>query len=135
MDLKKIILTCMFDGVVRNVEVHLISGVKCLMKVDIECKNQYQLNAEGDDFFECFKKIRELDKNIVYYCKGAKVNVLPSRMTRQMSKGLSAYETSLGIPARKENLVNIFDYANEGLASDPLEQDEYEVKWFSSLSN
>ena len=133
MNLKKINLTCMFDGAVRDVEVHLINGVKCLMKVDIESK--YQLNAEGDDFFECFKRIRELDKNIVYYCKGAKVNVLPSRMTRQMSKGLSAYETSLGVPARKGYLVNIFDYANEGLAFDPSEQDEYEAKWFSSLSN
>lgn len=133
MNLKKMHIICMFDGEVRDVEVNLINGAKCIMKVDIESK--CQLNAEGDDFFECFKKIRELDKSIIYYCKGAKVNVLPSRMTRQMSKGLSAYETSLGIPARKENLVNIFDYANEGLASDPLEQDEYEVKWFSSLSN
>ncbi|WP_168395638.1 hypothetical protein, partial [Erwinia amylovora] len=97
--------------------------------------NNQQLNAEGEDFFECFKKIRRLNKSIIYYCKGAKINVIPSRMTRQMSKGMSAYETNLGIPARKENLVNIFEYEKEGLASDPLEQDEYEAKWFSSLIN
>ncbi|WP_168415945.1 hypothetical protein [Erwinia amylovora] len=133
MNLKKISLTCMSDGVVSDAEVHLISGVKCIMKVYIE--NNQQLNAEGEDFFECFKKIRRLNKSIIYYCKGAKINVIPSRMTRQMSKGMSAYETNLGIPARKENLVNIFEYEKEGLASDPLEQDEYEAKWFSSLIN
>jgi len=133
LNLKKINLLCMIDGVVREVEVHLINDAKCIMKVFIH--DDQQLNAEGDDFFECFKKIRELDKSIVYYCKGAKLNTVPSRMTRQMSKGLSAYETALGVPARKDNLVNIFDYEDEGLSLDPAEQDEYETTWFSSLSN
>jgi len=132
LSLKKINLTCMSDGIVHDVEVHLISDIKCAMSVYIG--NKCQLNAEGEDFFECFKKIRELDKQIVYYCKGAKINVIPSRMTRQMTKGLSAYETTLGVPARREKLVNIFDYANEGLASDPSEQDQYEAKWFASLT-
>ena len=133
MNLKKINLLCMISGVVNEVEVHLINDAKCIMKVFIQ--DERQLSAEGDDFFECLKRIRELEKGIVYYCKGAKLNVIPSRMTRQMSKGLSAYETTLGVPARKENLVNIFDYEDKGLSSDPAEQDEYEAKWFSSLSN
>ncbi|WP_147194978.1 hypothetical protein [Pantoea sp. CCBC3-3-1] len=135
MNFKKVTVKVICDAHigVSDVEMNLISDIKCIIKIFI--KDECELIAEGEDFFECFKKIRALDKSIVYYCKGAKINVLPSRMTRQMTKGLSAYETSLGEPARKENLVNIFDYEEEGLASDPIEQDEYEAKWFSSLNN
>ncbi|WP_246762650.1 hypothetical protein [Erwinia phyllosphaerae] len=118
---------------INDVEINLINDIKCVMTVRIT--NEYKITAEGEDFFECFKKVRGLDKAITYYCKGAKINVLPSRMTRQMTKGLTAYETSLGAPARKENLVNIFDYEDKNLASDPIEQDEYEAKWFLSLNN
>ena len=121
-----------YDNFLNDAELHLINGYNCTIKLYI--KSKCILTAEGDDFFECFKRMRLLDKSIVYYCKGAKINVIFSRMTRQMTKGLSAYETNLGSPARKENLVNIFDYEDEDLSSDPFEQSEYEVKWFSSLS-
>lgn len=124
-------LTCKYDGLVRDVEVYMIVDSKCTLRFHITAK--YQLKAEGDDFFECFKEIRRMDKTIIYYCKGDKVNVFPSRMTRQMSKGLSAYETCLGVPAHKENLVNIFDFESNGLAADPLEQEEYQALWFLSL--
>lgn len=107
--------------------------MKCIIQLNTPGKPQ--LTAEGDDFFDFFKALRRLDKSITYFCKGAKINVLPSRMTRQMTMGLSAYETTLGVPALKDNLVNIFDYENEDLASDPLEQDQYEARWFSSLNN
>ncbi|MCG8711060.1 hypothetical protein JHU04_004416 [Brenneria sp. 4F2] len=70
---------------------------------------------------------------MTYYCKGAKKNVLPSRMTRQMTNGLSAYETTLGQQAHKKDLVDIFSYEDKNIVSDPEEQDEYMKKWFSSL--
>ncbi len=59
----------------------------------------------------------------MYYCKGSRLNVLPSGMIRQMTLGMSTYETTAGKPARKEDLVNIFDYEDQGLVSDPQRQD------------
>lgn len=122
-----------YDNCLNEAELHLINDCNCIIKLYIE--NKCILTAEGGDFFECFKRMRLLDKSVVYYCKGAKINVISSRMTRQMTKGLSVYETNLGRPARKEDLVNIFDYEDEGLSSDPCEQNEYEVRWFTSLSS
>jgi hypothetical protein len=52
-----------------------------------------------------------------------------------MSKGMSAYETTLGKQARKESLVNIFDFESDNLAADPIQQDEYIEKWCASLTD
>lgn len=133
MNSRKINIVYKENGVVNNSDLHLINNVKCILQLNIPGKPQ--LTAEGDDFFDCFKTLRRLNNSITYFCKGAKINVLPSRMTRQMTMGLTAYETTLGVPALKDNLVNIFDYEDENLASDPLEQEQYEAKWFSSLNN
>lgn len=133
MNLRKIKIAYKENGVINNSDLHLINDVRCILQLNIPGKPQ--LTAEGDDFFDCFKKLRRLNKSIIYFCKGAKINVLPSRMTRQMTMGLTAYETTLGVPALKDNLVNIFDYEDENLASDPLEQEQYEARWFSSLNN
>lgn len=133
MNSRKIKIAYKENGVINNSDLHLINDVRCILQLNIPGKPR--LTAEGDDFFDCFKKLRRLNKSITYFCKGAKINVLPSRMTRQMTMGLTAYETTLGVPALKDNLVNIFDYEEENLASDPLEQEQYEARWFSSLNN
>ncbi|MBP2198247.1 hypothetical protein [Pantoea cypripedii] len=106
---------------------------KCILEVDIPFNNNFIV--EADDFYECFRKLREMDKSITYYCKGARLNVLPSRMARQMTMGMSAYETTRGKPARKEDLVDIFDYEDQGLVLDPERQDEYQKEWFLSLKH
>jgi len=121
-----------FDGFeVQAAELEIITGKPCILKVRL--KNGDEIESVGDDFFECFKSLRNSNKSIVYYCKGAKKNVLPSRMTRQMTMGLTAYETVLGQQARKEDLVDIFDFDDENIVSDPQEQDEYQKEWFASL--
>ncbi|MGK3115389.1 hypothetical protein [Candidatus Pantoea formicae] len=48
---------------------------------------------------------------------------------------MSAYETTLGEQARKDSLVNIFDFESDNLAVDPIQQDEYKEKWYASLTN
>lgn len=117
-----------YNDVIGVAELNLITNEKCILELSIPGKNK--MTAEGEDFFESFKILRYIDKSIIYFCKGSKVNVMPSRMTRQMTRGLSAYETMLGVPARKENLVNIFDYEENNLVSDPIQQDEYQKEWF-----
>lgn len=52
-----------------------------------------------------------------------------------MSKGMSAYETTLGEQARKDSLVNIFDFESDNLDIDPIQQDEYIEKRYASLTD
>lgn len=126
-------LTYKDDGVFHNVNIILTSDSTCFLRVPFEGKNEQVV--EADDFYSCFRKLMELNPSITFFCKGAKINVLPSRMTRQMTSGLSAYETTLGKQARKEDLVDIFDYEDTMLVSDPLQLDKYQKEWFSSLNN
>lgn len=133
MNLTKRSISYKIGELIYQAELHLTTNSQCILSVDIFGKGV--LTACGSDFFECFRSLRELDKSIIYYCKGAKINVIASRMTRQMTKGLSAYQTTLGEQARKKDLVNIFDYEDQGLAVDPSQQDNYQEEWFLSLNN
>lgn len=66
--------------------------------------------------------------------KGALINVYPSRMSRQMSKGIKAYFLTLGKQAAEKDMINIFHKAQE---KDKLatveEQKDYYGKWLGSL--
>lgn len=91
------------------------------------------LRSQGDDFFDCFVKIRKNTPQTIYLCKGAKRSVFPSRMTRSMSLGLKAYDVTQGLQAKKENEVDIFDYEDNDIVSDPEEKVTYWKNWLSSL--
>lgn len=88
---------------------------------------------EGKDVYVCLAKVRADFPHITFLCKGAKINVMPSRIASQMSAGLVAYEMTLGKQANNENIVHIFDYEEENLTNDPKEQIDFFKKWLASL--
>lgn len=88
---------------------------------------------EGKDIYVCFAKIRADFPHITFLCKGAKINVKPSRMASQMSAGLIAYEMTLGKQATEEDIVHLFDYEEENLTNNPQEQIIFFKKWLASL--
>ncbi|WP_348983818.1 hypothetical protein [Pseudomonas sp. EYE_354] len=88
---------------------------------------------EGKDLYVCFAKIRADFPHITFLCKGAKINVKPSRMGSQMSAGLVAYEMTLGQHATNDNIVHLFDYEEENLTNNPQEQVDFFNKWLASL--
>ena len=88
---------------------------------------------EGRDMYVCLAKIRADFPHITFLCKGAKLNVKPSRMASQMSAGLVAYEMTLGKQAANENIVHLFDYEEENLTNNPQEQIDFFKKWLASL--
>lgn len=96
--------------------------------------NQVIGNVSDDDFFSCFSQLRQMLPDMTFLCKGAKVNVYPSRMSRQMSRGMIAYECIKGKPALSENIVNIFDYEDEKISTSPKVQEEYHKEWLMSMS-
>ncbi|MBV4459400.1 hypothetical protein KVG96_15710 [Pseudomonas sp. COR58] len=89
---------------------------------------------EADDLYLCLAKIRDENPEITFLCKGAKLNVTPSRMCSQMSGGEVAYELQPGRSATFKNIVHIFDYEDKNLSNNPTEQKEFYIAWLNSLN-
>ena len=86
----------------------------------------------GSDFYKCFAALRKDNDGLIFYCKGAKINVHPSSMASQMSLGLKAYELVIGKEPSIDDLVFIFDYEEKDLSSDPDEQRQFYLSWMAS---
>lgn len=95
--------------------------------------DNFQTVYEGRDMYVCLAKIRADFPHITFLCKGAKLNVKPSRMASQMSAGLVAYEMTLGKQATNENIVHLFDYEEDNLTNNPQEQIDFFKRWLASL--
>jgi hypothetical protein len=86
------------------------------------------------DLYVCFGMLRKDHPEIKFLCKGAKLNVHPSRMSSQMSKGLVAYVLTLGKPSEEEDVVRIFDFDDENITSNIEEQITFYATWMKSLA-
>ncbi|PMY01614.1 hypothetical protein C1Y18_33700, partial [Pseudomonas sp. MPR-R5A] len=53
--------------------------------------NNFRKLYQGKDIYVCLAKVRAEFPHMTFLCKGAKINVMPSRMASQMSAGLVAY--------------------------------------------
>lgn len=84
------------------------------------------------NFYRCFGNVRKDNPHIQFLCKGAKVNVHPSSMSAQMTLGVKAYELTLGKKPSHDDIVYIFDYADDNLTNDPNAQQIFFKKWIES---
>ena len=87
--------------------------------------NNSNFISTGDDLYTCLAKLREQMPDIDLLCKVSKINIHPSRSTRQMTAGLMAYELKMGEQARRSDLVNIFDYDDNNLTNNPSKQNVF----------
>jgi len=92
------------------------------------------LSASGSDYFACLVSIRrELEaEGIVVCCQGARKDVWPSGMARDMAAGLQAYVLTIGRTPLRHELVAIFDPADRKLIGTVAEQERYFKLWWSS---
>ncbi|WP_275389730.1 hypothetical protein [Xenorhabdus bovienii] len=133
MDIDKRKITIIINGKTEEAELHLITspGRHCCLRL---FHNNNQLAESNDtDYFSCFTDLRNQLKDIVFLCKGAKINVFPSAMSRDMSDGIVAYENTLGQYASSEDTVHIFDFDDKDVDVTPKEQREFHFKWIESL--
>ncbi|MEW1568938.1 hypothetical protein AB0454_39020 [Streptomyces sp. NPDC093509] len=65
---------------------------------------------EDVDLLECFKSARRdlENRGLLLCCQGARSNVFPSGMTRQMTDGRLAYSLEAGKELSDDDLVDIF---------------------------
>ena len=97
-------------------------------------ENGLRKTYTAHDLYVCFGLLRADFPEIKFLCKGAKLNVYPSRMSSQMSAGIVAYELFMGEPAEQEHIVNIFDYEENDITQDIQQQTDYYKRWLKSLT-
>jgi hypothetical protein len=102
------------------------------LTITLTMEDGYQNSYTGDDFYKCLGKVRADHRDVIFLCKGAKINVHPSSMSSQMSLGVKAYELTQGKRASLQDIVNIFDYEEKNLTNDPDVQEEFFLRWFWS---
>lgn len=128
----------------KTIEV-LISTHDIVETATIECdrkkltltfimQNGFKKSYTAYDLYVCLGMLRADFPETKFLCKGAKLNVHPSRMSSQMSNGLVAYELELGIPSEEENIVRIFDYEDKDITNDINKQHEFYKNWIASLA-
>jgi hypothetical protein len=98
-------------------------------------KSGWSKKYSGVDVYECLGKIIQEHSDLKFLCKGAKLSVRPSSMSSQMSSGIAAYEHILGKRASRADLVNIFDYEDQDIVSDPQLQKDYFFLWLDSIKD
>jgi hypothetical protein len=117
-----------------KVETVTIECDRKKMTLTLIMQNGFKKIYTAYDLFVCLGMIRADFPETKFLCKGAKLNVHPSRMSSQMSNGLVAYELELGIPSKEENIVRIFDYEDRDITNDINEQQTYYKNWIISLA-
>jgi len=90
--------------------------------------------AEASDVFECLCRIRgRLDhEGVRLCCNGARRDVWPSGMGRDMGGGFRAYVLEIGRRASLADLVDIFDPAPIQSIATVDEQRRFSEKWLAS---
>lgn len=88
----------------------------------------------AEDLYVCLGSIRADFPEVTFLCKGAKLNVHPSRMTSQMACGLVAYELKIGYATEEENTVRIFDYEENDLTNNIEDQKSFYNLWLKSVT-
>jgi hypothetical protein len=93
------------------------------------------LEYVASDFFSALIELRRpLDRRATkLLCAGARIDVYPSAMSRDMSRGRKAYVTRQGQRTAREDLVSIFDPASASRVGTIEEQAYFHATWLKSV--
>jgi hypothetical protein len=96
--------------------------------------DQPPVEAEASDLFAALCQVRrQLEaRDVVLCCAGARRDVWPSGMARDMGQGLKAYQLSLPRTAERPPLVGIFDPASSEDVGTVAEQEAFAQAWRDS---
>ena len=105
--------------------------------ITIKSQEFNEKKFNGRDLFDCLISARLfLEKNnYLLLCGGARIDVYPSGMSRDMSGGRLAYVTKIGVGASREDIVDIFEPANQTNIGTVEQQKEFHARWVSSIKD
>lgn len=97
------------------------------------CATQ-NIKCVNSDLFECLVDLRQefSVKKYLLLCNGARVNVYPSPMSRDMGGARLAYLLTLGKQSKREDLIDIFNYAEFIDIGSVEEQKRFYNSWLKS---
>ena len=105
---------------------------------------QLELNMDGkvlrfsdNSYFEALLQIRNiLEKDgLQIKCNGAARNVYPSTMQLSMGSGRLAHLMHMGRPAKRDDIVDIFECDNELEFTTISEQAKFYLDWITSINS
>ena len=117
------------SGDVQDIRGHVMTGDR-QYTLELEIPNLGLHRTDGPDQFECLVRARDdlEPQGFRFLVNGARRNVWPSGMARDMGGGRKAYVLVLGQPGRPE-LVDIFEPADETQISSVQEQRDFFQTW------
>ena len=127
----------MADGDIVSAAVEICSNAGTrLHGLTIKGIDTGQERFDAGDLFEAMTDLRRVLERTgaQLLCAGARVDVYPSGMCRDMGGGRQAYATQIGKPARMEDLVDIFAYAEPESVGTVQQQVEFHAEWIESLA-
>lgn len=124
-------ITLIRQGRTEKAEIYFKTTQSDKYKLKILFSNNDSFEVTDNDYFSCFCQIRDHFPDITFLCKGAKENVYPSRMARDMGGGLVAYQLTIGKPAAQKDLVPIFDFEDENIVS-TKDQEDFFKTWLNT---
>ena len=94
-----------------------------------------EITTSAEDFFSAMLTIRrELEREGIFLnCYGASRNVYPPPLSQDMGHGWKAHKLQMGLAARQQDLVSIFDTGPDVVPSTIDEQKHYHEQWLKSL--
>jgi len=97
-----------------SVQIAALAAERC--SVTLESEHWPDLQSSGFDLFEAFAGVRASLEllGVVLECNGSRIDVYPSPMLRQATRGRSAYVLSLPRSENKPEVVDIFAAASSG---------------------
>ncbi|MBO1540456.1 MULTISPECIES: hypothetical protein [Pseudomonas] len=119
------------DGVLKKA---IFKCDRKIMAMTVTMPDGIERSYTAADLYLCLGMVRKDFPDVSFLCKGAKINVHPSRMSSQMAGGVVAYEVRWGETADESDTVNIFDYEDKDLTNDITEQVEYHRRWLQSFN-
>jgi hypothetical protein len=121
------------DGTIEECSVEIAQGPQ--WKLVFSGAGHPQREFSNGDLFDALTSLRKTleESGIQILCAGARRDVFPSGMSRDMGGGRKAYITKLGNPALRTDLVDIFDYSEPQSVGNVSEQQAFHEKWVASL--
>ena len=130
---KKLVKVQLRDGAIKETEVEFFAEPP--WGLALSGLSLPVLEFSGSDLFEAQIALRLQLENIDarLLCAGARTDVFPSGMSRDMGGGRKAYITRIGAPSSRADLVDIFDFAEPKTIGSVEEQKAFHEKWAESL--
>jgi hypothetical protein len=122
------------DGTVKELWLDVSVDTECkLFQIQLEKFEENATCFRKTDLYKAMQSLREYleTKSCQLLCAGARPDVVPSPMYRDMDGGCKAYVIHLGKQATE--LVDIFDYAEPAVVGTVQQQREYFEAWRASL--